>query len=295
MMKNNKQKKLIILGLVGLGVLCFSFYIYNGARVDAQAQGQNLDTVRIQKFELIDSKTGDIYCTWMQNGQWQQVKALCDSDAAKNMFGTADGWSGQQGQQFSGSSVQQTSLTDLQAQIDKLNKKLTDQQKQIAALQPQPNAQQPAQPEAQQTTQQQTFDVASVAPISDINVVYGTDFASVNLPTTITATMSDSTTQSVTVTWDSGTPAYDGNTPGTYVFSGTLTLPDNITNTNNVKASVNIIVAAQPAPVEQQPSSVENIIQNVNDAVQNAGASLLNSVGKFVNFIFSPLKMMFHH
>ncbi len=152
---------------------------------------------------------------------------------------------------------------------------------------------QETQPETQQTTPpatQQALDISSVVPVSDINVAYGADIASANLPATITATMSDGTTQSIPLTWDGGTPAYDPNTAGTYVFAGTLTLPDNTTNTNNIKASANVIVAVQSA----NPST--------DDVTQNSGASLLNSIvqypifkfsiGKFLALIFSPLKFI---
>jgi hypothetical protein len=152
---------------------------------------------------------------------------------------------------------------------------------------------QETQPETQQTTPpatQQALDISSVVPVSDINVAYGADIASANLPATITATMSDGTTQSIPLTWDGGTPAYDPNTAGTYVFAGTLTLPDNTTNTNNIKASANVIVAVQSA----NPST--------DDVTQNSGASLLNSIvqypifkfsiGNFLALIFSPLKFI---
>jgi hypothetical protein len=89
-----------------------------------------IGVTRIQKFEMVDSDTGNVYCTWMKNGQWQQVNGYCDSDAVQNMVGQAPGWSGQQGQQFSGSAPS----TSLQSQIDALNKKITEQQKQITAL-----------------------------------------------------------------------------------------------------------------------------------------------------------------
>jgi len=159
---------------------------------------------------------------------------------------------------------------------------------------PQQPIQQPAEPAPEQPTQPtppaeetpaSSLDVASVAPISDINVAYETDLSSANLPTTITATLSDSTTQDLAVTWDSGTPAYDGNTAGAYVFSGSLTLLDNITNTNDIKASVNVIVPEQP---QAQPEEPDPIL----DVLEEAAAGLLNSIGEFINFILSPFKMI---
>jgi len=30
-------------------------------------------------MEMVDSATGDIYCTWIQNGEWQKTKGACDN------------------------------------------------------------------------------------------------------------------------------------------------------------------------------------------------------------------------
>jgi hypothetical protein len=95
------------------------------------------------------------------------------------------------------------------------------------------------------------------------------------LPTTVNVTLSDSTNQTVSVSWDNGTPNYDANTQGNYVFSGTLTFSGNITNTNNFKASVNVIVAPQPA------SSA------TGDIIHDAASGLLNGVVKLVNWILA--------
>ena len=108
-------------------------------------------------------------------------------------------------------------------------------------------------PNSQPGAQSQFLDVASIASISDINVAYGTDLTSVNLPDTVTATMSDKSAKTSPILWDDGTPKYDGNTAGTYVFSGTPVLSGKFTNTKSVKATVNVIVGSQSsvtAPAE---------------------------------------------
>ena len=138
------------------------------------------------------------------------------------------------------------------------------------------------------TLTSQSLNISSVAPISDINVAYGSALSSASLPTEVIATMSDSSTQNIAVTWDNGTPTYDPNTAGTYIISGTLTLPDNVTNADNLKASVNVIVLAQT-------TSSTDLLQTTTpstggDIIQNATSSLLNGVGNFFNFIFSPFK-----
>lgn len=86
-------------------------------------------------------------------------------------------------------------------------------------------------------------NIVSVAQISDINVANGTLFANINLPTTVQVTLDDSSTANLDVSWNQG--SYDGNTAGTYALTGDIILPvdGSITNTSNLTASVNVIVA----------------------------------------------------
>jgi alpha-tubulin suppressor-like RCC1 family protein len=91
--------------------------------------------------------------------------------------------------------------------------------------------------------------VFSVINPDDITVDNQTNLAGAGLPPTVQVKMSDGSLPSVEVTWDGGSPAYDGNTAGSYVFTGTLTMPDGVTNPNNLTASVTVIVQA-PAPIE---------------------------------------------
>ncbi|MFA4998433.1 MAG: hypothetical protein WC514_00165 [Candidatus Paceibacterota bacterium] len=34
---------------------------------------------RLDKIEMVDQTTGDIYCTWVENGEWQKIKGECDN------------------------------------------------------------------------------------------------------------------------------------------------------------------------------------------------------------------------
>ena len=121
-----------------------------------------------------------------------------------------------------------------------------------------------------------------MASIPDINVAYGTALASANLPTTISVTLSDNSTQTLAITWDNGTPAYDPNTAGTYVFTGALTLAENITNTGNINAKANVIVAPQP---QEQPTATESL----SGLIQSAVAGLLNGVFNFARWLIHIL------
>ncbi|MBU3101777.1 Ig-like domain-containing protein [Clostridium sp. DSM 17811] len=59
------------------------------------------------------------------------------------------------------------------------------------------------------------------------------------LPTTVTATLSDGTTKDLAVTWDK---VASTTVAGTYTFTGTLTMVDEVINTNNVTASATLTV-----------------------------------------------------
>ena len=39
---------------------------------------------RIEKLEMVDQATGEIYCTWIENSEWQKVKGECDQINGQN-------------------------------------------------------------------------------------------------------------------------------------------------------------------------------------------------------------------
>ncbi len=84
--------------------------------------------------------------------------------------------------------------------------------------------------------------ISSVKTLDAITVANGTGLSKVGLPATVSIGLSDSTTSSAVVTWDSGTPVYNGNTAGTYVFSGTLGASNEYTNDNQLMASIQVVV-----------------------------------------------------
>ncbi|MGE4284616.1 MAG: S-layer homology domain-containing protein [Clostridia bacterium] len=128
-------------------------------------------------------------------------------------------------------------------------------------------------------------DVISVESILDITVANGTLQNAIGLPETVAITLSDSTTASAAVTWDSGTPTYSSNTAGTYVFSGALSLSDNVLNPSNLKASVSVTVQAAPSSGSSsggRSSSAEkktNATVTVNGQTQNAGTATTSTIG----------------
>ena len=229
------------------------------------------DTITIKQMQMVDSDTGDIYCTWIKDGEWVKVKGACGSiDVANAQAEPSQADQSAQRLQNAVTQVQQV-VQQSQQTITQTADNAVSQVKQAVQ-----QAQSPT-PTPTPAAPVTSLDISSVATISDINVAYGTAIASANLPSTVNATLSDGTKQALVITWDNGTPAYDANTAGTYVFSGALTLQSNITNTNNLKTSVNVIVAAQPV----SPITV----------VQVAGSSLLNGVFNFIKLLIPKFKI----
>jgi len=90
--------------------------------------------------------------------------------------------------------------------------------------------------------------IMTVGAVSNLNVANGTLLANAGLPSSVTVNLSNGTSQSATVTWDTtSTPAYNATTAGTYVVGGTVTAPSGTSNPNNVRASVQVVVAAPAA------------------------------------------------
>ena len=86
--------------------------------------------------------------------------------------------------------------------------------------------------------------VVSVETLVALNVVNGTQLADAGLPTQVEITWDDDSTSNVNVTWDAGTPIYDGTDAGAYVFAGTLTMSSTQLNPDGVKAEITVNVAS---------------------------------------------------
>lgn len=87
-------------------------------------------------------------------------------------------------------------------------------------------------------------NVMGMNDIQDITVNNGTSYDEIDLPTRVGIILNNQTTTSVAVTWDNGDPEYNGNLAGTYIFAGTLTMPNGITNPSDLTATVKVIVEA---------------------------------------------------
>lgn len=113
-----------------------------------------------------------------------------------------------------------------------------------------------------------SLEVTNIDLIDDINVENGTDKDKIGLPETVNITLSDLTTTSAAVTWDSGNPVYNGNSAGAYSFRGILELPKYITNLNNLQASIDVVVGGNKeepqTPAKPDDSETEKVPVSVS-------------------------------
>lgn len=93
--------------------------------------------------------------------------------------------------------------------------------------------------------------IAQVVNPDSVSVKYGTTLTNVvsQFPQTVTAQLPDGSFVKLGVNWNStSSPAYNSKAPGTYTFTGTLTLPKDgsITNSSNLTAQIAVKLLAPP-------------------------------------------------
>lgn len=88
------------------------------------------------------------------------------------------------------------------------------------------------------------LDIIHVSTLDDIEVYQGTLIEDIELPASVLVTLEDSSIVELNVNWDVST--YNGDVLGTYQLVGTLELIEGISNTNNLTATINIIVKEIP-------------------------------------------------
>ncbi|MEC0244076.1 DUF4073 domain-containing protein [Paenibacillus dokdonensis] len=93
--------------------------------------------------------------------------------------------------------------------------------------------------------------ITEVKPFSDIRVTVGTELSNLGLPENAEVTLSDNSKMQTKITWNQGEPTYDKDQPGTYPFTGELTLPEGVTNPNKAEANIHVIVDSAPLTVAE--------------------------------------------
>lgn len=121
-------------------------------------------------------------------------------------------------------------------------------------------------------------EIVAIAPITDINVTYGTALGSIGLPHTVEVTLDDNSTKNLTVTWDNGTPTYNRNIAGTYTLEATITMIAGIANEAGHRASVNVIVEAAPDTALNINSGPINISEPGDYIIIGTGEPTSNTI-----------------
>ena len=127
-------------------------------------------------------------------------------------------------------------------------------------------------------------NVTSVDAIPQINVTSGTPLGEVALPGTATLKLSNSTSVTAPVSWDGGTPAYNGSAAGTYAFTGALDLTGlgSIANPNNLTALASVIVQEGSSSSSNSSHTPPAPVTRIDNGGSITGSNLdqLISVGK---------------
>lgn len=128
------------------------------------------------------------------------------------------------------------------------------------------------------------------SPSQEVN--HGTAFGSLSLPSTVTATLEDLSVQELAVSWIEG--SYNGNTAGIYNLTGTVTLPDGVSNPSNLTGTISIEVVqstityfasasnpadngtlgASPVAVTPPASMLENDFVLITGGVKSGSSSI---------------------
>ena len=96
--------------------------------------------------------------------------------------------------------------------------------------------------------------VTFVELLEQQTVPVGTAETALDLPETVEVTLSDRTKETLGVAWKCD--SYNGNTPGSYTFEGTLALTGGITNPKSLKAYVVVVVEDGGQPVTKYQVTV---------------------------------------
>ena len=96
--------------------------------------------------------------------------------------------------------------------------------------------------------------VTFVELLEQQTVPVGTAETALDLPRTVEVTLSDRTKETLGVAWKCD--SYNGNTPGSYTFEGTLALTGGITNPKSLKAYVVVVVEDGGQPVTKYQVTV---------------------------------------
>lgn len=83
-------------------------------------------------------------------------------------------------------------------------------------------------------------EISAVQPLSGLSVAYGTRFEALELPASVSVTLTSEELKNVPVKWSSA--GYDSNKEGTYTVKGTLIPSDDLVNPQGLQAEISVTV-----------------------------------------------------
>lgn len=125
------------------------------------------------------------------------------------------------------------------------------------------------------TEMEQPLVVTQVRAPADVNVPFGTPVAQLALPETVVVTSSLQQSERLPVSWQC--EEYNPEQPGSYVFVGTIALPEGMTNPDDVKARLTVNVAEKEEtlyPIEVLTEGGQAEIQVPQQAAENAAVEV---------------------
>jgi hypothetical protein len=257
----------------------------------------NVKLASVENLQMVDKTTGEVYCTWIEDGEWKKTKGECSPTAA--IASISD--SVQEDNSEIEAIIEQAEQSAQQAAQSAADAQSAAESAQNSANSSAESSGNPAEEQAPQSEKQDKSKekylvISSVAPISDISVENGTELSVVGLPGVVRVTLSDSTTQDLAIIWNNGNPTYSATTPGEYNFVGMLTLTKGVENDNNYTANCKVIVkeiivetSAEESVTESETETeniVEQVIPSVGEAIQETTSGLLNGIWKFLKNLF---------
>lgn len=116
------------------------------------------------------------------------------------------------------------------------------------------------------------LSIERVPTLAKQQIAYGTPMSKLLLPEEVEVLLTNGDQVNLSVTWDKGTPVYDGKIAGSYFFTGEIILPDNVTNPNQHKALMEVIVEA--GQEESKELAVTEVIVDKPPVLVAAGTTI---------------------
>ena len=113
------------------------------------------------------------------------------------------------------------------------------------------------------------YNIKSVESFENIQVQNGTEFNNIKIPSNIKVVLNNDSQISLPIIWNADN--YNGNIKGTYTLVGEITLPSDgsITNNDNIKANINIVVK-EKEEVKVNKEELESLYNENKDKKQES-------------------------